>query len=150
MLKAAPFSVLIMLLFTVYHLLNKCKNISLKKMSFPREAIKVLINHLPLNASWSPVWLFQNAILSPTELDCMKDKCQPVLKETQSYQFHTTISNANKLISLGQQQTHLDTEGLMDICSELSFPPTQLPLHLSHPEETPRNKGYLLRHVSKV
>lgn len=38
----------------------------------------------------------------------------------------------------------------MDICGELSFPPLQLPLHLSHPEETPRNKGYLPRHASKV
>lgn len=37
---------------------------------------------------------------NPTELDCMQDKCQPLLKGTQSYQFHTTISNANKLISV--------------------------------------------------
>lgn len=31
----------------------------------------------------------------------------------------------------------------MDICSELSFPPFQLSLHLSHPEETSGNEFHL-------
>lgn len=47
------------------------------------------------------------------------------------------ISNVNSPIPWprlrGQQRTHLDAEGLMDICGQLSFPPLQLPLHLSHP-----------------
>lgn len=52
---------------------------------------------------------------------------------------HKTTPNNRRAADIA----HLDAEGLMDVCSELSFPPFQLSLHLSHPEETSRNEFHL-------